>query len=162
MDFISKSKRKKKAEEDENVPVEECINEYMSYKNNDIILSPAGSQSSNEIVLTEEELKKLYAKYSSLRGSFLELFSGYKNVVNFIKKDESQENFNRLPAYQKAYLLNSLAIYFNASSQTVDLRPIGGAKNAGSNTIGASILDDWQVILESPTGFYSKVLWPSK
>lgn len=161
MDFISKHKRQKKAEEDENVPIEECINEYMSYKNNDIILSPAGSQSSNEIVLTEEELKKLYNKYSSLNGSFLKLFSGYKNVIAFLEREGSQERFMQLSTYQKAVFLSSLAIYFNASSQRVNLDPIGGPKNSGGNTIGATILGDWQIILESPTGFYSKVLWPN-
>lgn len=154
MDLVSK--KPKEVEE------EQFINQTFISKEDSLILSPAGSPSAKEVVLTNEELVSLYLKFGKIPSYLLTLLPGFSSVIDFLKTEKSKEIFTALSIYKKSNLLIGLVEYFNASSARVDLSLIHGGKNAGKLAISSVLPKGSCILAESPTGYYTKVLWKSE
>ena len=156
LDFFTKNRATVPSEKAENL-----IDQYMVKTATELVISPSNGNS-NAIVLNTAELDLLYNKYANIKEAYLALIKSAITVVNFLKKPETKAKFDSLPIYLKAYQLMQLALYFNSSVQSVNLSLLGGSGSTGAMTISANLPANCSIVLESPTGFFTKTIWKGR
>ncbi len=159
IDFLSKQKASVGSKVESWDKVEQVIHDYMVVRDDGVVISPAKDENSHEIVLMTSELNSLYVKLANADKKHLSLLVGMKSVVDFLGTIEAKQKFASLPLYAKAFQIIQLVQYFNSKIQTVDLKLLGGSGMAGILGISANLPTDCSIIVESPTGFFTKTLW---
>lgn len=138
----------------------ETIFSCFTYETDRLIISPASSASSKAIELCNSELENLYVSLiRKSESSVLSLMTAAKNVGVFLNDSLTKDKFNSLYIWQKVFVLMQLIQFLTISSSSIDLSLIGGSKSIARTSMGANLTKDMSIIVESPTGFYSKVLW---
>ncbi len=159
LDFLSKQRTPISSKRESWAKVEETISEYMPTDSSCIVISPAKDEKSSAIKVTSDELSAIYSKMANLDLKHLALLTGMKSVVERIKTIDAMNAFEALPIYAKAYQIMQLVQYFNSTIQRVDLSLLGGSGSAGGLTISANLPANCSIVVESPTGFFTKTLW---
>lgn len=154
VDVVSKNSEKDKEEQ--------FIEQNFILEEGGLVLSPAGSPSAKEVVLTNGELETLYSKFGRIPSYLLTLLPGFSAVIDFLNEEKTKQAFATLSIYKKSLLLIGVVGYFNASSARVDLSLLGGKKNVGGLSISSALPKGARILAESPTGYYTKVLWKSE
>ena len=138
----------------------ETIFSCFTYETDRLIISPASSASSKAIELCNSELENLYVSLiRKSESSVLSLMTAAKNVGVFLNDSLTKDKFNSLYIWQKVFVLMQLIQFLTISSSSIDLSLIGGSKSIARTSMGANLTKDMSIIVESRTGFYSKVLW---
>lgn len=136
----------------------ETIHEFMVQTEDGLVISPSNG-TSKEIKLMSRELEALYKKYANLNSNYLSLLKGATGIVNLLNDGVAKEKFAVLPIHLQAYQMMQLANYFNSSIQSINMSLLGGVSSAGVLTITANLPPNCSIIVESPTGFFTKTLW---
>ncbi len=159
LDFMSKQRTPIGSKMESWMKVEQTIKEYMVATDNCIVISPAKDEKTSEVKLNSGELCGLYQKLMNIDDKHLCLLTGMLTIVKTLKKPESIEKFNGLPIYAKAFQIMQLVQYFNSNTQRVDLTLLGGSGSAGGLSLSANLPPECSIVVESPTGFFTKTLW---
>ncbi len=158
-DFLSKQRTPVSSKTESWDKVEQTIHEYMVMDNSGIVISPAKDEKTSEIKLTCDELMSLYRKLMNIDQKHLSLLKGMLTVVETLNSPEAVAKFEALPIYAKAYQVMQIVQYFNSSIQRIDLSLLGGSGSAGGLSVPANLPSDCSIVVESPTGFFTKTLW---
>lgn len=130
------------------------------FDENKIILSPASGPNSKPIELTNSELFTLYLTLiKKSKSPILDLMSAVKKIGLFLDDDAVKNKFELLPIWQKAYILSQVIQFFTVCVSSIDLSLLGGSAGVDRTKISYNLPNNLSVVVESPTGFYSKVLW---
>ena len=130
------------------------------YDNDHIVISPASNDKASPIALTNDETLSLYKTlFKKANSPVFSLLSNVKTIGCLLGKDETISRFMNLTMWQKCYVLSQLVLYLSLGVSSADLSLIGGSSCVARNRISANLPSNVSVIVESPTGFYSKVLW---
>ena len=126
----------------------------------EIILQPEIKGKSNAVVLESTELLKLYSYIlSKYKSGLCSLMTGFANIVKFCELPTSKVNFDKLDIIGQAMVIDQLVGLFGSSISRANLSLIGGGKSVGATLLSQNSLFGISIVVESPTGFYSKVLW---
>lgn len=138
---------------------EKVMTEF-SFDENKIILSPASGPNSKLVELTNSELSALYLTLiRKSRSPILDLMSAVKKIGFFLDDDIIKSKFESLSIWQKAYILSQVTQFFTVCVSSIDLSLLGGSAGVDRTKISYNLPSNLSVVVESPTGFYSKVLW---
>lgn len=130
------------------------------YDNGHIVISPASSDKAFPIELNNSEILSLYKTLiKKAKSQVLSLLSVSKSIGQLLEKPETINAFNGLMIWQKCWILSQLVLFLSLGSSSIDLSLIGGSRCVARNRISANLPSNISIIVESPTGFYSKVLW---
>lgn len=130
------------------------------YDNGHIVISPASSDKAFPIELNNSEILSLYKTLiKKAKSQVLSLLSVSKSIGQLLEKPETINAFNGLMIWQKCWILSQLVLFLSLGSSSIDLSLIGGSRCVARNRISANLPSNVSIIVESPTGFYSKVLW---
>ncbi len=163
IDFLAKQKApfdlKEKSKEKSLNKIAEVIGQFMVLKEDYLVISPASSNKNEPVYLTNTELNNLYQKIIGCNQKHLNLAKGVLGVLNYLKQNDTFAKFGELPIYLKAYQLMQIVQYLNSAIQRVDLSLLGGGSRAGVLQISANLHSGCSIIVESPTGYFTKTIW---
>ena len=126
-----------------------------------IIISPPRTQKDKEIALNNEELNKLYEYLiNKFDATIYDSCNGIKIVGEFIKSNKIE--FSDLIVTDKINLLYNLISLLKCNRAICDLSILGGKKNVGVLKINKKLTKEDQIIAQSITGYYEKVIWDGK
>lgn len=154
LDIISKKKLDMSKED-----FIEKVSKLMTVSNDSVIISPAANERTNAVVLKSQEIEHLYNKFAKMDKKHISIFKSSFPIIDLLACDETKAKFDSLGIFKKAKLVMELVLYFASSIQGVDLSLIGGSKSAGKATISSGLPSGIDIVAESPTGFFTKVLW---
>jgi hypothetical protein len=125
--------------------------------NNKLIISPARNDETKEIAILSSELDKLYEDIKTLYSKPIYNYSIISSLVASL--DDKTNTFNALSMIGKIYTLNELINLLKCNTRkTADLSLIGLAEAAGVLKI-SNKLSNCQLISQSITGYYEKVIY---
>ncbi len=131
---------------------------YLKREEDKIILSPARNEKCKEIALENQELEKLY---QTIKTMFSKEIYSFSNIVNICGK--LPECLNHLNIDDKVYTLNELLRLLKTNERgTADLTTINMSSTCGTLLFNGTIQPGTQIIAESVTGYYTKVLFEVK
>lgn len=131
---------------------------YLKREEDKIILSPARNEKCKEIALENQELEKLY---QTIKTMFSKEIYSFSNIVNIC--GELPECLNHLNIDDKVYTLNELLRLLKTNERgTADLTTINMSSTCGTLLFNGTIQPGTQIIAESVTGYYTKVLFEVK
>ena len=126
----------------------------------ELIISPASNRKANEVTISKKEVIELYDCFVEKLGKdYYSALTGAKSLQEFISKPETKEHFLSKDFVEQCYLLSQILLVIGPSISWVDMSLIGGKSNVGRTRISWNLTKEMSIIVESPTGFYSKVLW---
>lgn len=138
------------------------IEGLFALKNNgaELIISPASNRKASEVSLSKKEVIELYDCFVEKLGKdYYSALTGAKSLQEFISKPETRESFLNKDFVEQCYLLSQILLVIGPSISLVNMSLIGGKSNVGRTRISWNLTKDMSIVVESPTGFYSKVLW---
>lgn len=148
---------------------DEISEQFMDkYKNlfinngNEFILSDSKSKNGSKIIISKNELMKLYDEIISRLNSIDFKSNQLNNLVNIGKKMLENRNLaNSLDIIQLSLLLKECLKLIQTNRELTNLTYINGPKKAGGITLNYKFKesDDIKVVYQSVTGYYSKVVW---
>lgn len=145
----------------------EKIKENFLFNEDRILISPAASEKTKAIVLQNSELDDFLSKLLEKGSSnILNGFSGVKAICQRMESPELKKAYDKLPIWQKAYILREIVMCFGGQSASVDFSLLTTSKESekksggsiGKSTISAALPGITGIYVESPTGFYRKNL----
>lgn len=135
------------------------IGQYSVYKHC-VILNPATSSQPNAIVLTSEELLTMYdCMLEKYKSPCVDLMSGFTNIANFLENNETRMKFTNLDVVGQSFIISQLLGLFTSSLARANLSLIDGGKSVGASLTSQNLDPEMSIIVESPTGYYTKTLW---
>ena len=134
----------------------EEMSKYFVCSNNKLIISVAANENAKEISLTEEDIVEFYNDYIAIMEKEIYNYSNIVKIANSLK--EKSNNFINLSIFGKCKILSELLTLLKCNErETIDLSLINLSKASGNLSISSTI-SNCEIIAESITGFYSKVL----
>lgn len=123
-------------------------------------------QHGNDFLIDEEKDKISASSLSRLYSVFVDklmntVYSRYSAIAGQTDKlNDSYEKFKSMSLLEQCRLLAQLLNYFTCNAQSADIRAIGGGERTGILTVSCNIskYSSAQLICQSPTGFYTKVI----
>ncbi len=113
--------------------------------------------------ITKEECKIMYeAIEKQLDKTIYKGISSFVNMYKFINNEETKIKFLNLSLHQMCLVLYEMLKITKCNRETSNLKLIGGATNAGELRINKKIVSSIEIISESITGYYTKVIWSNK
>ena len=136
----------------------EDIKQIFILKNDDeIIVSPSSNDKVKEITLNSNELLNLYHYFIELFNKPIYSFSASKSISLELQNNENK--FNELSIFRKIKVLFNLCDFLKCNERkAIDLTLLDLSKNCGILLINKK-LSNCQIIYESITGFYRKVVY---
>lgn len=136
----------------------EDIKQIFILKNDDeIIVSPSSNDKVKEITLNSNELLDLYHYFIELFNKPIYSFSASKSISLELQNNENK--FNELSIFRKIKILFNLCDFLKCNERkAIDLTLLDLSKNCGILYQGKK-LSNCQIIYESITGFYRKVVY---
>ncbi len=136
----------------------EDIKQIFILKNDDeIIVSPSSNDKVKEITLNSNELLDLYHYFIELFNKPIYSFSASKSISLELQNNENK--FNELSIFRKIKVLFNLCDFLKCNERkAIDLTLLDLSKNCGILYQGKK-LSNCQIIYESITGFYRKVVY---
>jgi CRISPR-associated endonuclease Csn1 len=130
-----------------------------------LIISPAANEKRNKpLVLSRQDEENLYQIIcQKLNSKFFEGMGGPANTGAFMEKPEVRAKFASLSVAMRALALNELLTETSANSAELgSLSILGGPGLISIRHMGNVLAKGTQIVAQSVTGFYDKVLWEVK
>lgn len=129
-------------------------------KSTSIVISIAKNKSAKQIELFDDECNKLYEVMQNMFGKSIYSYSQVSQIASLLS--EQKDYFKNLTLIAKSkVLLNLLSLLSCNESKAIDLTLLNGSKTMGKLRINKK-LKNCKIIIESYTGFYTKVIWEIK
>lgn len=131
------------------------------YENNYIVSKARGDKNKEESLDKNKE-KQLFDIYKKAISSKIYFdFSNLQNIRIFLESEEINNILNKLSVLELICLNHEVNHLFTCDRLSSNLKLINGKEKSGVLTISSSYPNDnkCQIIAESVTGFYKKVLW---
>lgn len=136
------------------------ISSLFAYDKNEFVISPASNSKATPIVIKNDELRNLYSsivkKYES---NAIVLMSASKNAGMFLNQDSTKEKFEQLEIWKKSFVLLQMLQFLTLATSSPDFSLVGGSKCMDRTKISANLSSSVSIVVESPTGYYTKTLW---
>jgi CRISPR-associated endonuclease Csn1 len=129
------------------------------------VVSPAANAERNkEVVITKNDLLLLYEVIEKkLTSAMFANVGGPTGVGNLLAKPETLAVFKTLSIAKEAIVISELLKETSANSaENGDLSLIGGPTKVGKRHLNNVLTSGTEIIAQSPTGYYDKVLWKVK
>ena len=135
------------------------LNEY----GNEFLISAPRTNKNSPIIVTLEEMKKLFKVLSNkLDSNIYEAFSPIKTICETLHKKENIEAVVKFNLFQYIVLNQSILNLIKCDRTLADLSIVGLSSHSGVLTVSKNINISMQIISESITGYYTKVLWSNE
>lgn len=128
-----------------------------------IFVAPNKNKNTTEIILSNDELNSLFEKLrDSLNKKVYQSISGMMVYKDNLSKEEVINKFYSLSLYKKVVIVYEILGFLKCDRTISNLSYIGLSKSAGSLLISNKISEDQEIIAESITGFYKKILYKKR
>ena len=135
------------------------LNEY----GNEFLISAPRTNKNSPIIVTLDEMKKLFNVLSNKLGSNIyEAFSPIKTICEILHKKEYIEMINNFNLIQYIVLNQSILNLIKCDRTLADLSLINESSIYGNLRISKNITSKVKILTESVTGYYTKVLWSNE
>ena len=135
------------------------LNEY----GNEFLISAPRTKKNSPIIVTLDEMKKLFNVLSNKLGSNIyEAFSPIKTICEILHKKEYIEMINNFNLIQYIVLNQSILNLIKCDRTLADLSLINESSIYGNLRISKNITSKVKILTESVTGYYTKVLWSNE
>lgn len=131
----------------------------------ELTLSRSSNPNKGDTKLTKDQMAGMYDDLINLftkKDCNGEYEFGYSNILNLSGRlKESEQLFESLDLLKQIYIISQLLTLLkcNQRGDGADLRFLNMPEKSGIITASLSIADHFQLVAESPTGFYTKVLY---
>ncbi len=133
--------------------------EFPIINNEYILVSPSSNEKTSEIKIDNEELLKMYdIIIEKLNKDILINYSILKSIKEKLESNEIRNQFKSLSMYEKSYTILEMLKLTKCNRELSDLSLISLGKTSGTLTISKTITSSMQIVNESITGFYKKVI----
>lgn len=114
------------------------------------------------ILSTEEVNKLLEMIICHYKNKIFNFYSCYSDISNLFQNCETIEKIKNLNLFAFSYLVGELLNLTQCKRLTANLEMIGGKPNVGVLHCPSKLPNGVEILFESITGFYTKIVWKGK